>query len=141
MTDAVLLEQFRDICRMRGWKFTSQRFAVYCHMHGNAAHPTADMVRHALLPDYPGISRDSVFRILNNLAESGVIVRMPQTDPVRFDGNPGRHDHFFCLHCGRIVDFKVEIPVAALPETVGELHGLALRADGLCRDCLSRSKK
>lgn len=136
MESVAQLETFRQICRRRGWKCTGQRFAVYRFMDRNPLHPTTDMVREALLDAYPGISRDSVYRILNDLAECGVIARMPQTDPVRFDGNPARNDHFFCRRCGRVLDFTADIPRSALPEAAGRLEKFEVRAYGLCKDCL-----
>lgn len=127
--------KFEEVCRELGWKFTRRRYAVYRLMAGNTEHPTADAVREKLLADYPSINRDSVFRILNDFAQAGLITRMEFTDPVRFDGNVRRHDHFFCRRCGKVADFDAWVPSDGFPAEAGEIHSVEVRAVGLCRNC------
>ena len=80
-------EYFRQRSQQLGWKFTNQRYSIYRCMVGNKNHPTADEVKKMLEKEYPNISRDSVFRILNDFVSVGLIGKLEFSSPIRFDGN------------------------------------------------------
>ncbi len=132
--DLNLIEEFKEICQELDWKFTGQRFAVYGLMRGNGDHPTADMVRNGLLGQYPAISRDSVFRIMNDFSEAGIFRRMNAAEPARFDADPSSHHHFFCRGCGAVIDFRIEVTLS-FPEIPGIAEEIEIHANGLCRNC------
>ncbi len=132
------LLKFKTRCHAHGWKCTRQRYAVYRVIQNNAGHPSADEVCMSLKETYPDLSRDSVYRILNDLAAAGIIGRMNFTEPVRFDGNPARHDHFFCCECGAIQDFNTALNACMLTGNWGRIHTFEVRATGLCEKCLKK---
>ena len=138
MENATIHSDFRKICRENGWKCTPQRLSVYVFVQGNLTHPDVDTVWEAVRDSLPSITRESVYRILNEFAEQGIIRRLDHIDNARYDSRTGLHGHFICRKCGRITDFDwpagVEIPETARTGTVDHME---FRLIGLCRECSS----
>lgn len=88
--------EFRNICRKTGWKCTSQRLAVYGFLRGNHTHPDVDTVWGAVRNSLPTITRESVYRILNEFSEAGVIGRLDHIDNARYDSRVDAHGHLIC---------------------------------------------
>lgn len=134
--------EFLKICRETGWKCTAQRLAVYGFLNGNGTHPDVDTVLSALRKTLPTISRESVYRILNEFSEHGIIARMDHIDNARYDARTEAHGHFICEKCGDITDFDwpegAVIPRDALPE---KLSHMEIRIVGLCRRCEFQAEK
>lgn len=72
-------------------------------------HPSADEVYFEVQRDYPSISRATVYRNLNSLAESGDIAKRLITDgPDRFDHNCTNHYHLHCVKCKGVFDVDMD---------------------------------
>lgn len=131
--------EFAEMCRRIGWKCTSQRLAVYEFLKGNLTHPDVDAVWAAVRESLPTITRESVYRILNEFAEKEIIRRLDHIDNARYDSRTNAHGHFICTKCGKITDFDwpegAAIPTEAQPGTV--IH-MELRLVGLCRECAGK---
>jgi Fur family peroxide stress response transcriptional regulator len=96
------------------------------------------MVYQTLKPQHPKLSLGTVYRNLNQMADAGLIVRMPfRVD--RYDGDISNHAHFCCEGCGRVFDLP-------MPEDHGDAsalcaqHGFSLVREtrifyGLCQPC------
>ena len=70
-------------------------------------HPTAEEVYQAVRGRIPGLSRTTVYRVLETLAELGAIRRLEHAGgTARFDGRVERHHHLVCVQCHRVVDFE-----------------------------------
>jgi len=142
MTKRTEAELFRQLCREHNCKCTAQRFAVYLHVCGNTTHPTVDQVWEKVRQEMPGITRESVFRILTELAEWGVITRLDKIVNARFDGIPGNHGHFICRKCGAIADFPLPETLPVLPAGTGfRMEHVELRIGGLCAACAEKKKQ
>jgi Fur family peroxide stress response transcriptional regulator len=101
--------RFEEECRRRGIRVTAQRLAVYRALADDTTHPTADSVYARLREDVRGLSRATVYRILESLEEEGFIRRVSTTDgPGRFEANLAHHQHLVCRRCGCIMDWNVE---------------------------------
>ncbi|MDO5309278.1 MAG: transcriptional repressor [Planctomycetia bacterium] len=139
-----VLAEFTRVCRGLGWKMTAPRYAVYRFMRRNTEHPVVDRVWNAVKRDLPAITRESVYRILNDFAEAKLIAVLDRSDVIaRFDADVTRHDHFYCEVCGRVYDFKIEeLPELAAPHVslIGEVRQLETRVRGVCYDCLRKEK-
>ena len=108
-------EEFQAICRRNGWKCTSQRLAVYEFVHENYTHPGVDDVWRHVRQSLPAVTRESVYRILNELAGQG---------------------HFICEICGEITDFAFpEGALAPADPPCGEVRHIELRLSGVCGKC------
>ncbi len=133
--------EFQQICREAGWKCTSQRLAVYSFLRGNLTHPDVDSVWSAVRIQLPAITRESVYRILNEFAARGLIRRLDHIDTARYDSRVGAHGHFICEKCGSITDFNwpegARLP-AALP---GAANHLELRVIGICPACTAAESR
>lgn len=129
-------EEFQAICRRNGWKCTSQRLAVYEFVHENYTHPGVDDVWRHVRQSLPAVTRESVYRILNELAGQGVIQKLNHLDSARYDCQTGPQGHFICEICGEITDFAFpEGALAPADPPCGEVRHIELRLSGVCGKC------
>ncbi len=129
-------EQFRKICRKIGWKCTAQRLAVFAFIHDNYTHPNVDGVWKTIQKTLPSVTRESIYRILNEFASHGIVHRLDPMDSARYDGQVGPHGHFLCTQCGDIQDFPLSKAISVPKQAgFGEVEHLELRLTGICRRC------
>ena len=102
-------QEFSKICRDAGWKCTSQRMAVYEFLQNNLTHPDVDTVWRAVRGTLPTVTRESIYRILNEFSEKGMIRRLDQIENARYDSRTDAHGHFICQRCGKISDLDINI--------------------------------
>ena len=99
-------ESFMARCRAHGLKVTPQRIAIYRALVEMDEHPSAETLHRKVRTVFPRVSLDTVNRTLLTLAEIGAASVVEGSGDVRrFDGKPGKHQHFKCVACKRIVDF------------------------------------
>lgn len=131
--------EFAEMCRRISWKCTSQRMAVYEFLKGNLDHPDVDTVWAAVRESLPTISRESVYRILNEFAEKEIIRRLNHIDNARYDSRTDAHGHFICTKCGKIMDFDWPEGVAIPNGTQsGKVIHKELRLVGICNECAGK---
>lgn len=103
-------------------------------------HPTADEVYDAIIMDHPHISRGTVYRNLNRLAEMGKIRKIEVPGRAdRFDHLCHEHYHVRCEKCGRVFDVDMA-SVTGLEKLIQEDHGFQFTGydiffTGVCPDC------
>ena len=134
--------EFLDICHANGWKCTSQRMAVYEFLQNNLTHPDVDTVWRAVRGTLPTVTRESIYRILNEFAEKGMIRRLDHIDSARYDSRTEPHGHFLCEKCGRISDFRWPESMT-LPRELREknlLH-MEIRLVGICDQCADTAER
>lgn len=134
------LAAFDVECRRRGLALTVQRRAVYAELAERKDHPTADQVHDALRERLPGMSRATVYRVLETLVELGFARKVHHAGAVaRFDPMTARHHHLACDRCGRLVDLDdaavdgLRLPDAGRSGFV--INDYSISFTGLCRDC------
>lgn len=73
-------------------------------------HPSADQIYEKVRVFMPTISKATVYRILNQLAEDGTVqrVRMPSSAD-RYDDCMIDHCHVSCSKCGKVFDLHVPV--------------------------------
>lgn len=127
---------FRDICRRNGWKCTAQRLAVYNGIYENYTHPDVDDIWAQVKQNLPTVTRESIYRILNEFADCGIISRLDHMVGARYDFQTEPHGHFICEKCGNISDFVIapEMDIAAIP-LPGESRHIEVRITGICDKC------
>lgn len=138
------IKEFEELCHRQSIPVTVQRRAVYEALIGVTTHPSADEVYEMVKEVLPGISRTTVYRVLDRLVKMGVVNRLPHPAcACRFDGNTQRHHHLVCRDCGQVHDV-FDRKYDALPMPTGRLGGF--RADdysivftGICMDCRNRN--
>ena len=107
-------------------------------------HPSAGMVYDAVHEKYPGISRATVYRILAEAAEEGVIQRLKLCDANdRYDITLGKHYHVTCRDCGAVADVKLKLELEDIEKNAeGEqgflVEGFHVEFSGLCEECRAK---
>ena len=124
---------------------TRQRRLVLEAVRSRADHPSADDIYLAVREKDERISRGTVYRNLNVLAQSGEIthVKVPSAD--RYDLRQEKHYHLFCVGCGAVTD----APLAyrqLLDRQVESDTGFAVERhrmifEGLCPACQAKQKR
>ena len=104
-------------------------------------HPSAGMVYDAVHEKYPNISRATVYRILAEAAEEGVIQRLKLSDANdRYDITLGKHYHVTCRGCGAVADVNLKLDTEGLFEDAEGCQGFSvenchIEFSGLCEKC------
>jgi len=138
------VREFEELCHQRSIPVTVQRRAVYGALVGVTTHPSADEVYELVKDLLPGISRTTVYRVLDRLVTMGVVNRLPHpSSACRFDGNTQRHHHLVCRDCGEVQDV-FDRKYDALPMPTGRHAGFrtedySIVFTGLCNGCRQRN--
>lgn len=128
-------ERLRDA----GLKLTIQRRAVVEELVGDDSHPTAEELARRLAERVPGISLSTVYKVLHELADLGLIRQVEATGTMRFDPNDADHVHVVCDTCGGVYDAELPSSVleairGAAPDNVA-ITRLDVVARGICPSC------
>ena len=126
-----------------GFRKGGARNAVVEHLAAQECAVTASEIEGALRGGERGVGRASVYRVLEQLTELGLVSRievgqaMARYEPVSPDGD--HHHHMVCDDCGTIVPFEdpalersIERLAKRMPFVVSE-HEVVLH--GSCGDC------
>ncbi len=91
-------------------------------------HMTAEDVFKALLADGSDIGLATVYRVLMQFEQAGLLTRSHfESGKSVFELNEGQHhDHLVCLTCGRVEEF-FDAEIEARQRAVAESRGFALR--------------
>ncbi len=104
------------------------------------SHATADEVYQEIVREHPHISRGTVYRNLNRLAQAGEIRKLELSGGAdRFDHLCHDHCHVRCEKCGRVFDVDMEF-VSGLEKNIRDPHGFQFTGydiifRGICPAC------
>jgi Fur family transcriptional regulator, peroxide stress response regulator len=138
-----LCSRFEAYCHDRGVRVTMQRMAVYRALAEDTTHPSAHSICDTLRRAIPSLALATVYRILESLADEGIIRRVSTTNGIlRFDANLDPHQHFTCRVCGQIRDVKEE-SLSGLQVPNIRIAGISadeidIRVVGTCGECRRR---
>ena len=130
-----------------GLKATLPRIKILeVFQNATRRHMTAEDVYKALLTDGADIGLATVYRVLMQFEQAGLLTRSSfESGKGVFELNEGQHhDHLVCLTCGRVEEFvdpEIEKRQRAIAEARGftlEEHSLALYARCAKVDCPHR---
>lgn len=138
------IQAFRARCREAGLKVTPQRTTVYRTLLASTEHPSAEVVFREVRRLFPSISLDTVNRTLLTLNEIGAAFIVEGSgDAKRFDANLQTHQHFKCIKCKRIIDFRHEpFNEIDVPKDLRDRFTVLRRTvylEGLCDRCQKRA--
>lgn len=145
--DPVTHQRFEYLLHEKGLKFTFERQCIFKEVSHLKTHFDADSLYERFKSKGLRISRDTVYRTLPLLLESGVIQKSVGEGKREFyerlDAR-GHHDHMVCVECGKFIEFQSE-EIETIQENVCRRHGFKLifhdhRLYGLCRECAVTSK-
>ncbi|HST33113.1 MAG TPA: Fur family transcriptional regulator [Solirubrobacteraceae bacterium] len=137
--------QAADALSAAGYRRGGARRAILELLDEQSCALSAVEIEDALLARKREVSRASVYRVMDELEEIGLVQRveigqgMVRYEPVR--GGPGHHHHLVCDHCGRLEPFTDDGLERAirrlsdrLPLRVSE-HEIVIH--GACETCAS----
>lgn len=133
---------YPDILQKAGIRPSVQRVAVYKYLCMNPVHPDVETVYADLAPDYPTLSRTTVYNTLKLFEEKNIVQSLKiEDDKLRFDAEMRDHMHFKCTSCGTISDIFTnksvnlkDICISFLPSGF-KLNKFQSTVWGLCKNC------
>ena len=120
---------------------TIQKKIVFDIFSKMCNHPSAGMVYEAVHAEYPNISRATVFRILAEAADEGLIKRVKLNDASdRYDITTFRHHHIVCRNCGAVADVDLDFDDDQLLSGAVGHEGFIVEKShveflGICKSC------
>jgi Fur family transcriptional regulator, peroxide stress response regulator len=129
-----------NYCRDQGMALTVQRRTILEALAARTDHPTADQLYEEVKGLIRGVSRTTVYRVLDTFVRRGVVVKVSNPGAkARFDADTGRHHHLICLGCDAVVDCNderlKEIEVPDEVESGFEVKDFSLAITGFCEKC------
>ena len=140
------LEYFKETCREYKLRLTPQRIAIYEAIIQSQSHPTTEMVYRKVKNVFSNISFNTVHQTLLTFTELRLVDLVEGFGtPRRFDPNLDDHHHFYCMVCGKIVDFNSKL-YNNLPDPEQMGNGFVITRkrvviSGICRKCQDQNKK
>lgn len=140
------LREFESLCRARGLPLTVQRRAILTAVLQRDDHPTADQVHAPVKQQIPGLSRTTVYRVLETLVGMGLIRQLHHPGAsARFDGKIHRHHHLVCTHCHAVIDVESatidELNVSLTKKHGFEIQDFSVHFIGVCAHCRQKTAK
>lgn len=132
-----------DKLKKVGLKVTSPRLKILKILESTANddnHMSAEDIYRRLLKQNEEISLATVYRVLLQFEQSGLIIRHRFDDHAIYELNTGEHhDHLVCVKCGKIDEFVDNIVEKRQQEIAQkwqyELTDHSLTIYGICSDC------
>ncbi len=119
---------------------TIQKQLVLTTVRNHMKHPSAEEVYMEIVGSYPGISKATIYRNLNQLAESGQLIRLTVPGSAdRYDASVSNHYHAICKYCGKLIDISLDVPVSVdfsnkkLKDNM--IDDFVILFTGVCPDC------
>jgi len=142
-----IAQKFDSLLEKRGLKFTHERKLIFEEICRLKDHFDADSLYERFKNKGFRISRDTVYRTIPLLLESGIIqksVGEGHRDFFERTSGKGHHDHMVCTRCGKFIEFACE-EIEKLQEKVCADYGFKLifhdhRLFGFCRNCAGKEK-
>lgn len=124
---------------------TRQKKIVLTYLQSVRSHPTAEETYESVKKTAPKISLSTVYRILESLADDGIILKLASPDgPMRFDGFVHGHKHIRCSACGKVEDvaegIDIELKMPKMDINGFENVKVNLEITGICPECVKRSE-
>src|SRR5437867_603687 len=104
-------ERFQKLLEDQGLKYTYERKQIYEEVSHLKKHFDADSLYERFKVKGLRISRDTVYRTIPLLLESGVIQKSVGEGKREFFepiGGKGHHDHMVCIRCGKFIEFTCD---------------------------------
>jgi len=139
-----LVSKFQSLLQKNNLKYTFERKYICDEVLKLKQHFDADSLYERFKKKGLRISRDTVYRTIPILLESGVIQKSVGEGKREFFERmsaKGHHDHMVCIRCGKFIEFQCE-EIESLQDRLCKEHQFQLafhdhRLYGTCRDCSS----
>ncbi|MBP7147625.1 MAG: transcriptional repressor [Acidobacteria bacterium] len=134
------LEHLETLCKQEGIPVTVQRRVILETLLAHDDHPTADDLFAEVRETVRGVSRTTVYRVLDTLVRVGLARRIAHPGAkARFDANTERHHHLVCTHCDRLIDVHDDRLADIEPPPISQdgfvVQDFSLQFYGVCSEC------
>jgi Fur family transcriptional regulator, ferric uptake regulator len=130
-----------------GYRLTAPRRAVADLIAESDGHFTASDLEAVARDRHLGISRATLFRALDLLADLSVLERLdlPNGEHAYVACAPAHHHHIVCSRCGRTTEVE-DLGLAAAVDEIARRSGYRIEAHrlelfGLCRHCQAKPSR
>lgn len=110
----------------------------------NLDHPDAEQVYQEIAAKHPHISKATVYRNLNLLADQNEIQKIETGNgPDKFDFRIREHYHLRCRVCGKLIDTDIPVPdygSEPLQENGFTIERINLEFIGICSECKNKKR-
>jgi Fe2+ or Zn2+ uptake regulation protein len=118
---------------------TAKKRMIVEELKSMHTHPTATELVDRLAKKNCPVSRATVFRVLSDLVDDGVIMRVEvENSDTRYDGNTHPHYHFKCRVCGKVEDLDLPYQKEmdrAIEKEGYQVEGHSAEFYGVCPEC------
>jgi Fur family peroxide stress response transcriptional regulator len=133
-------KEFETVCRHNGLAMTIQRRTILDALAARNDHPTVDQVYEDIKESLKGVSRTTVYRVLETFVSIGIARKISNPESkARFDADTKRHHHLTCISCGKVIDLHDPTLDNLVPDadTLREFDILdySITFNGLCNCC------
>ena len=130
---------------MKDRRNTMQRELTYNAVLSYPGHPSAEDIYRVISSRYSTISKATVYRNLNMLADDGKIGKVPSMlgYEAHYDHRTDHHSHAICIKCGKVVDVDVQYDRALVDMAESMEEGFTLFShdlifEGICKECRNK---
>jgi Fur family peroxide stress response transcriptional regulator len=137
------LKLMEERCRQNGLSLTVQRRTILENLASRTDHPTADQVYAAIKGQISGVSRTTVYRVLETFVQLGLARKISNPEArARFDADTSWHHHAACVACEKVMDIDgallPDIDLSGVDLDGFEINDCSVVVTGLCRECAAR---
>lgn len=139
-------EHLSHLLGEHGLRTTKARILIMTHLAQRTDHPTADGILKSLRSEGCELGPATLYQNLGKLSDAGLLLKLAGPDGLmHFDANVAAHPHLVCVHCGTIVDARVDdsflqdldpiCPHTNRSLADWELQHVQLELKGVCPNC------
>lgn len=127
-------------------KVTPQRLEVMHCLGSEPSYLSADEVWNRIKKVLGSIGLPTVYRILDELTEAGVVTKIFRSDRKQYYflcPNQDHHHHFVCESCRRVEDVELcglDGVAQAIKTSGGSVTSHILQINGVCGECVKRGE-
>ncbi len=148
ITYDALLEQFKQLLKQNGLKFTKQRELILKFLYENEGHFTPEDIYMLMKKNHPDVTIGiaTVYRTLTLLEKEGIASSISfGVQGKKYElGEKEHHDHLICTRCGKIIEFFDDI-IEQRQEAIAKQYNFkmqdhTMKIVGLCETCQQEEK-
>ena len=138
-----LLEEFKNLLKKNGEKFTIQREIIIQTLYNSDEHLTPEALHQLIQKKHPELKTGiaTIYRTLSRLEESDIVTSLSfGAQGKKYElGAKDHHDHMICTECGDITEF-VDDEIEKRQEIIAKDFGFKIKDHsmqlyGLCKNC------
>jgi len=133
-------EQISAYLLKNGVRPLQKRVKIMNYLVSKRNHPTVDMIYSDLIHEINGLSKTTIYNVLNLFVESGVALALNiEGNEIRYDADTSLHGHFKCKICTGVIDFRLRPEDLPKPMLEGfRIDEQQLYLKGVCAFCANK---